>query len=70
MSSKTAEVDRIGIGRIAKSIDLSHMRAKKKQPSSMSGCNSVGRMTAFQAVRRGFEPRHPLQFIRNFKIWY
>ena len=27
---------------------------------SKCGCSSAGRATAFQAVGRGFEPRHPL----------
>src|SRR5687768_15839389 len=37
------------------------VRILHSPPSCASGSNSVGRVTAFQAVGRGFEPRLPLQ---------
>ena len=35
----------------------------------MSGCNSVARVSAFQAVRRGFESHHPLQYVISEAGW-
>ena len=42
---------------------ISAVGAKNVIPRGDCGSNSVGRVTAFQAVGRGFESRLPLTFI-------
>ena len=55
-------------GTDCKSVDLCLRRFESFSPHVFlkkisSGCSSVGRATAFQAVGRRFEPGHPLRLI-------
>ena len=40
----------------------------KRVGYGIRGCNSVGRVTAFQAVGRGFDSRRPLNFFKGLHI--
>ncbi len=42
--------------------DVLYCEGKRYRVSRFRGCNSVGRVLAFQASCRAFEPRHPLHF--------